>query len=387
MSSLNQSSNANPSESLTFVSRKRRRSASGSSKSKSSLQSHSDTNLDRKRSQSESSITQKQRVYAHSDLSISGQKSSVSSFVTESSTSGQEVETTSCFGALKAVTSKGIAKIASKKRRKSGSKASASSHSSLFGEDFSIQVNQSSSKSSVSSVKSRKGSGSSVTSLGSSESLLGNCEKCRQGKKQSRKKSGDSKSVSTRTWTVTEVQASDSNKSLPKSPVSATSTLVSSPKSSLDSPIPIKRCLRASTQAQSRAEAGTYRVSRKRTSLAKAANSETPPLKTVKVEGDSGVKSEKKSEQEKSHTSVIKQESSKNSVLSISQPGPSNSKQEKVSKKKAKLEKKSKKDKLLKAELSKLSVDSSTSKTSPPGLNSLRRQTRAKKTGSCASSR
>lgn len=148
--------------------------------------------------------------------------------------------------------------------------------------------------------------------------------------------------------------------------------------------------MRASTQAQSKAEVGTYRVYRKRTKHTEKSTetaAEPVPSKVNKTETDNSSKSSGK-RHEKVENSVIKHTGNKQVVQSTSpQAGPSHSKDSKVQKKKSRSEKKSKKDKLLKFELDKACEESSTCQSPAPGLKSLRRQTRAKKTGSCASSR
>lgn len=149
----------------------------------------------------------------------------------------------------------------------------------------------------------------------------------------------------------------------------------------------IKHSLRPSTQAQSRAEVGTYRVLRKRSSV--SAKSSTfsiaePAAKCSKVESKTG--SDIKL-QETIGNSVVKHSIHEQALpASFLLAGPSYYRDTDTQppKKKSRLEKKAKK-KVRKS--NNLESWSLASKSSPPELNSLRRHTRAKKTGSCASSR
>lgn len=146
----------------------------------------------------------------------------------------------------------------------------------------------------------------------------------------------------------------------------------------------IKQSLRPSTQAQSRAEVGTYRISRKRSSVSVKSSTSIaePAVKCSKVESKTGsvIKLE-----EAIGTGVVNHGIHEQALpASFLLAGPSYYRDTEPPKKKFRLEKKAKK-KVRKS--NNLESWSLASKSSPPELNSLRRHTRAKKTGSCASSR
>jgi hypothetical protein len=234
----------------------------------------------------------------------------------------------------------------------------------------------------------------------SSEGLLtANCEKCRKGKKAKKGKESEVKVKSTRTWSVSVADFSKAECSahcLSAGKLSA-STSLSDPltgkleERGRDLLRSIKESLRPSTQAQSRAEVGTYRVYRKRSNTAKSATSLVEPVaKCSKVESktDVDIKLERKIEVSVTNHGIHEQALPASFLIA----GTSYSRDTNTSQppnKKSKLDKKAKKKdkKSQKSESPKGATGSSTSKSSPPELNSLRRHTRAKKTGSCASSR
>ncbi|XP_052218873.1 E3 ubiquitin-protein ligase TRIP12-like isoform X2 [Dreissena polymorpha] len=250
----NNNRNTNSTESLSVVSKQRGRSFSGS-KSKSLVQSAVESNGDRQRSKSESYLNNRSRSQVNLNTSLSFQDKSTTGI--GYSNSVNSVSSTDTISAL------GKSTKPAKVRRQSGSKRTSSTSDTNTLRDAIASVSLTSSVS-KSSVKSRKSSGSSVTSLASSASLIGgSCDKCHQSKKK--KRTSEAKSRSTSLWTVTKLLGSGSKAGLDKASKPSTSTSVSSVCSSDSSEKSIKQCLRASTQAQSKAEAGFYRASRKRT--------------------------------------------------------------------------------------------------------------------------
>ncbi|XP_045199519.2 E3 ubiquitin-protein ligase TRIP12-like isoform X2 [Mercenaria mercenaria] len=396
---VNQNLNANSSESSTeFSTQRRRRSSSGSSKSKTSLQSNSSTKVDRgrKRSQSEESVGVLSTSPPGSsgtkgrDRSASGvfsERSGVNSSCAKSSASSASVKNSS-------------SKSSSRSRKRSGPVSAASSSLSSIDLETASAVSSRSSKVSVSSSKTRSNSGSSLTSVSSEGLLTGNCEKCRLVKKARKGKETEVRVKSTRTWSVSVADIPNTE---------CTSHNISSGKSSASSLFSdtfkgkieecgtgqtlsrsIKQSLRPSTQAQSRAEVGTYRVSRKRSNVAKSSTSVVEPVaKCSKVESrtDSDIKLEKKIEVSVTNHGIHEQALPASFIIAGTSYSRDNNPTQ-PPKKKSKLDKKAKKkDKSShKLESPKGATGSSTSKSSPPELNSLRRHTRAKKTGSCASS-
>ncbi|WAR12555.1 TRIPC-like protein, partial [Mya arenaria] len=340
-SNTNQNRNSNPAEGKAVVVKKRGRSASGT-KSKSALTTVSETAADRRRSKSESSVLQKSLALSQSGICTS------SSFDERSKVLNSVLHE-------------------SKTRRKSGSKSS--------GQDLvkaadssSIAATNCSSRSSVLSVKSRKSSGSSVVSHASSDSLIANCEKCRK-----EKKSGKRRPRSTSSWTVTD----------------STSATQSQSNLSETSKASIKHCLRASTQAQSRAEVGTYRISRKRTKATVASPySDTfePATKLHKLDKlvDVNFISERKIDNNTNQD--IQVESLPASFL-VTVPGTSYPRvKDSLSGEKKLKEKKRRKEKRKKSDLGEGPSERKTNSSVPPEPKSLRRKHRARKTGSCASS-
>lgn len=397
---VNQNSSTSPSENCTEGSR-RRRSSSGSSKSKTSQQSNSDTKIDkrRKRSQSEESVGSWTTSSAGSAVkskekstsSVSSVRSTVSSFSKTSFPSSGGNTLSGKSSASSAVENSS----SSRSRKKSGSVSAGSSTLSNINLDSASGVRSRSSKVSVSSSKTRRSSGSSLTSVSSEGLLSGNCEKCRQVKKGRKGKDTEVKVKSTRTWSVSvaDLHTADSKSVItPEKPLTSLSdTLKGKTEDTVQSwTSSIKLSLRPSTQAQSKAEVGTYRVSRKRSNTTKSSTSVVQPVaKCSKVESrtDSDIKSEKRIE-----VSVVNQgihEQALPQSFLIAGPSFSRDFPSQPPKKKCKLDKKSKKrDKNShKLESPKGATGSSASKSSPPELNSLRRHTRTKKTGSCASSR
>ena len=276
-----------------------------------------------------------------------------------------------------------------KGRRKSGSKLSVPDP--LLGSDIdSFYPANSSLKSSTSasSVKSRKSSCSSVISLTSSESLLANCEKCRKTKKSLK-----DNPRSTSSWTVSDSLLTEKRlDKVYKSPSTSVSSSSVSKSSSEVFSVPLKQCLRASTQAQSRAEVGTYRVSRKRSN--KTVTSSEPVPKVTKRESQVDADLNKGKEVcvvELNRTYISLGNAASSSFNNCSAKPGSSTKTLKTKDTVAcndlnwvKDKKSKRKDKHLKKETK---TGESSSGLEPPGLNSLRRKTRGKKTGSCASSR
>lgn len=385
-STSNLSQNANPSESWSeTVLQRRRRSSSGGSKAKIPTLSNSDTKADRSRKQS-----QGEDSGSVQGPTPSGSKHKLQDLVKDNSETATFVRNSSHNSTLK---------TASRSRRKSA--PSPSRHSFPSETDLSASiVSNSSSKSSVTSSKTRSSSGSSLTSV-SSESLLGgNCEKCRLVKKGGRSKGSDLKVKSTQNWSVSvDIHTIDSASKIQVERPSVILPLSEEVnRRSRENSVGIgivnskKQSLRPSTQAQSKAEVGTYRVSRKRSNTTKSSSSSTlsgPAAKCSKVESntDSDFKSETKKEPSVVNQGIHEQALPPSFLIA----GTSYSKDlyPQPPKKKAKLEKKlKKKDKKSQREDSpKGATGSSPSKSSAPELNSLRRHTRAKKTGSCASSR
>ncbi|KAL4220729.1 Ubiquitin-protein ligase [Mactra antiquata] len=380
----NLSQNANPSESLSeTVQQRRRRSSSGGSKNKIPLVTHSDTKL--------------------TSSEISGTSSGQSHC-----TSRHKVQDSSSFSKDNSKTStclkNSVVPNSSQKNLRSTSKTVAgSSSSSILPGDTDLTsasfVCNSSSKTSVTSSKTRSSSGSSLTSV-SSESLLGgNCEKCRLTKKGGKSSKSDIKATSTHNWSVTvDIHPIDSS----AVPVQRSSLIVANSetdcKKSKDNIVDVnfgnvrKQSLRLSTQAQSKAEIGTYRISRKRSnnSLNKSSTSSSTvtgesAAKCSKVE--SLTDKDKKVETKKETTSVqgLFGQALSSSIFSAAGPSYSRDLYPEIPKKKVKLDKKLKK-KLHKEDSNKEATGSSPSKSSAPELNSSRRTTRTKKTGSCASS-
>ncbi|XP_052815932.1 E3 ubiquitin-protein ligase TRIP12-like isoform X2 [Mya arenaria] len=358
-SNTNQNRNSNPAEGKAVVVKKRGRSASGT-KSKSALTTVSETAADRRRSKSESSVLQKSLALSQSGICTSSsfdERSKVLNSVLHESIS--DISSSSCSVINHSV--------AGKTRRKSGSKSS--------GQDLvkaadssSIAATNCSSRSSVLSVKSRKSSGSSVVSHASSDSLIANCEKCRK-----EKKSGKRRPRSTSSWTVTD----------------STSATQSQSNLSETSKASIKHCLRASTQAQSRAEVGTYRISRKRTKATVASPySDTfePATKLHKLDKlvDVNFISERKIDNNTNQD--IQVESLPASFL-VTVPGTSYPRvKDSLSGEKKLKEKKRRKEKRKKSDLGEGPSERKTNSSVPPEPKSLRRKHRARKTGSCASS-
>lgn len=396
---VNQNSSTSPSENCTEAPR-RRRSSSGSSKSKTSQQSNSDTKIDkrRKRSQSEESVGS--WTTSPGGSAVKGKEKSTSSGSSVKSTVGSFSKTSLGGNTVsgKSSSSSVVEKSpSSRSRKKSGTVPTGSSTLSNINLDSTSGVGSRSSKVSVSSSKTRRSSGSSLTSVSSEGLFTGNCEKCRQVKKGRKGKDTDVKVKSTRTWSVSvaDLHSADSKSVIPpEKPLTSLSDTFKG--KTEDSGIvqswtsSIKLSLRPSTQAQSKAEVGTYRVSRKRSNAANSSTSVVEPVaKCSKVESrtDSDIKSEKRIE-----VSVVNQgihEQALPPSFLIAGPSYSRDFPSQPPKKKSKLDKKSKKKdkKSHKLESQKGATGSSASKSSPPELNSLRRHTRTKKTGSCASSR
>lgn len=374
---VNYNRNANPSDSCTASDKNKRRHKSCPSSSKSKPEHQPDTSL-------KSAETRRR---THSDTSGQSRAASPGGGVAKVRSKSSSTELASCSE----LTAETESKFKSRTRKRSLSKSLASSI------DCSTKTASCvSSKASVSSSKTRSSSGSSLVSA-SSESLLGaSCEKCRKGKKG--KKESDHIAKSTKPWSVsvadlrsfasrpasdkTEVAASSSETCKTKS---ETQTFASSFWSS------IKSCLRPSTQAQSRAEIGTYRVSRKRSHVSAKSSASSvpePAIKCSRVDAkvDSDIKSEKKVETSSVVNQGIHEQPLPASFL-IAGPSYVRDSYPQPPKKKSKLDKKAKKDKKShKADSSTKGATGSSGSKSPPELNSLRRHTRGKKTGSCASS-
>ena len=220
------------------------------------------------------------------------------------------------------------------------------------------------------------------SSSSSNTSVTIDCFSFKKSKSKKGKKPAKAKANSTCSWSVDSLTRAclDSNKEKPYN--SSATSLFNTSSTNLaaeSSQSSIKLKLRPSTQAQSHAEVGIYRISRKRSKSSQSSVSGTK----VELTKESVLKSDKKLD-----SSAVKQGIEEDTPYTPQLPGKSGIFDIRPPTKKPKIESKGKKKEKSQPKLkSSKEPQTSSSSSSPPGLISLRRNTRSKKTGSCASSR